>query len=219
MKYVRILAVPAGLLLSAILALPIGAQTCFGTPSRGGLAGDFGKIAFGSSVGATAAYAGSRAAIGAGFHSIKVGDASKGISADGRLALVIRASKLSICPALGVAYEKLKWEAGPGDIQSQYLIATPGLGVGFEFPIGTQFSVTPFGGARYSYAIVKYDFDSEGDAETTGDTLSGPEMQYGLMLRLNVLYGGFSGNRAFSASNPSSTRFFVGVTLPMKQED
>ncbi len=192
------------------------AQTCLGTPPRGGISADYGKVSFGTAYGGTATYAGSHTAISLSAHAADYGSTLSGVGGDGRFALIIGAGRVAICPNIGIGLDHRTWKPSTVTLTSNQLTGTAGVSVGWEQPIVGQFSVIPFAGVRYAFSVVKYDVTgTDIDTQTTGDTLSGPEAHYGVVARYNIVYAGFVGDRTFTSSNPSSARWLVGVTFPI----
>ena len=201
------------LLLTAV-AIPLRAQMCFGTPQRGGIAADFGKIDFGSTVGATAAYAGDRVAFGAGFHTVDRGSSTSGTAGAARFALVFGGKTVQICPGLGFEFRSIKWTSAAGKLTSSHLTGWGGVGVGLEQPVYRGFSVIPFASVRFAFTAVKYDLGgATSEVTTTGDTVSRGEIQYGVLGRYKIIYGGFIADHALKNAPPFLARWVLGLTF------
>ena len=215
MTYARGIALIACFLGSAVVT-PLFAQTCFGTPSRGGVSADYGRVSFGNTVGATGTLAGSRTAYSVGVHSVTLGSKSKGYGGDGRFAVRIGAGRVSICPAVGLGFGQSTWNASTADLKSTTLTGRAGIGFGLEQSGVGKLSIIPFVAVQYAFAAVKYNVTgSDVDTQTTGDTLSGAGVQFGLLARYHIVYVGFIGDRDLTASSPSAVRGILGVTFPM----
>lgn len=206
------------LLLTTGAATSLRAQTCYGTPPRGGVAVDVGKVGFGTTTGATGAYAGNRIAFGAGFRTLDRGSSISGTGGDVRFALVLGSGRLQVCPGLGFEFEQSTWNAPPGTLKSSSLTGWGGIGAGFEQPVYRDFNLIPFASVRFAFTVVKYDFSTtNSDVVTTGDTLSRGEIRYGLLGRYKIAYLGFIADHPLKSAPPFMARWVIGLTLPVRE--
>jgi opacity protein-like surface antigen len=206
-------------LLALAGASAVQAQSCYGTAPRGGIAVDHGSISFGSTNGVSGAIASDHFALGAGFRTLDRGSGTSGDAVNIRFAGIVGGGGLQICPGLGFEYQHNKWDAPTGALSSQSLTGWAGVSVGFEKRINSDFSVIPFGGIRFAFTAIKYDFsETATDVRTTGDTLSRGEFQYGLLGRYKVVYVGFIADHGFSSAPPYLTRWVLGLTFPFRNQ-
>lgn len=215
----RLSAVCAVGLLVAVAGKALQAQTCYGTPPRGGAVFELGKVNFGKATGLSGALAGERFAFGAGFRSVSRGPQASGYEGDVRFSLVLGGGHLQVCPGLGFIFQHNKWDAPLGTLTSNGLAAWGGVGAGYEQKVWRDFNVIPFAGVRFAFNVVKYDFAATGsDVRTTGDTLSRGELQYGLLGRYKIVYAGYLVDHALKSSPPFLARWVLGLTLPVREE-
>jgi hypothetical protein len=204
------------LLLGAAVApeRALHAQTCYGTPRRGGLAFEYGDIPFGNTVGVGGALAGKHVAFGAGYRHLDLGSATSGNGGLARLALVL-GSRVQVCPGLSLDYEQQRWESRrSGTMTSRQLTGRAGVGIGGEVPVYRGLAVIPFVVGQYAYTAVAYDLDvPNADAQITGDTTSRGDLEYGALARFRFLYGGATASHFAQKGQPYRTRFVIGVTF------
>lgn len=207
--------------LSALAAMTmsghaLGAQICQGTPPRGGAAFEFGMLTLGSSVGASGTLAGRRTAISAGFRARTISSTESGNEAGLRFALVLGSRKLSICPGIGFGYRGDTWKATSDiTVKSTTLAARAGAGIGYELLELAGIDFAPYLSINYQFSAAKYDLDvASGEVDTTGDTLSTAEVEWGLSARYKFLYSTFAyhhSSRHFKS--PYMARLLLGVTF------
>jgi hypothetical protein len=213
------LALPALTALAAG-ASRLGAQVCNGTPAHGGAAYEYARMSVGSSQGLNATLAGGRTALGAGFAIRDVGDDVTGQQGSLRFSLVFPAGKVAICPGLGLVYQHDTWDA-PNDakLTTHNLGARAGVGLGFEQDVYHGFSLSPYVVAQYEFAVSVFDLkvtsSDEVDAQTTGDTASRVQIEYGLIGRYHSLYAGIAAHRTSDTDGirPYMARFLVGFAF------
>jgi len=211
--------------LTALVALTagasrLGAQVCNGTPNGKSVAYEYGRMSVGSSQGVSGTLAGGRTAIGAGFAIRDVGDDVSGQQGSLRFSLVFPAGKVSICPGLGLVYQHDTWDA-PNDakLTTHNLGARAGVGLGFEQEVYHGFSLAPYVVGQYEFAISVFDLkvtsSDEVDAQTTGDTTSHVQIEYGLIGRYHALYAGIAAHRTSDTDGirPYMARFLVGFAF------
>ena len=205
---------------AAIVVRPLKAQTCYGTPSRGGLSAHYGRTSFGESIGASGTLGGEHLALTIGGRSVSYSTSTTGFGGDTRLALALGASSFKICPAIGLDYEQRKWTPGQGGtLTTMQLSASVGVGLGYEFALRDNLRLIPFASGRYEFSVSKFDYvRANTETQTTGDTLSGMHAQYGVLLHLNNFYVGVLGERPISSSAASVARAFVGLTYSPRRK-
>ncbi len=190
------------------------AQTCYGTPSRGGLSANYTRVSFGKSVGASGTLAGEHFAWTVGGRSVSYGPTTTGFGGDTRVAVALGAEHFRVCPALGLDYEQRDWTTKNGKVSTMQLAAGAGIGFGYEQSIGENVRIIPFANGRYQFSALKFDFSSSNSvSETTADTLSGVHVQYGLVAQFKSFYLGFMGERPLESGAASVARAFVGITF------
>ena len=199
------------------LSLPahsLASQSCYGTPSRGGLSVNYARVAFGSGVGGSGTLAGEHVAWTVGGRSVKYGASTTGFGGDTRLAFAFGSSSIKVCPAIGLDYEQRQWTVGAGKLTTMQLSASGGIGAGYDVLVGDNFHVIPFASGRYQFALVKFDFSAANAAtQTTADTLSGVHVQYGALVQRKAVFAGFVGERRPPSASASVFRAFAGITF------
>jgi hypothetical protein len=204
----------------AINAAPASAQACHGTPRRGGVAYEYGKLSgIGTSQGVAGALAGSHVALGAGAAVRDLGTLT-GQEASLRFSFILGGGNLQICPGLGFIYQHDSWSPREEvSLTAHNLLGRAGAGIGYEQRLFQAFSITPFVVAQYEFGITAYDLAiSTRDSTSTdisGDTLSRAQFEYGLIGRYKFLYGGVAALRSSDSNGgrPDMMRFIVGVTF------
>ena len=216
MPFVRRTPLVLGAVAAIALPYALHAQACYGTPSRGGLAFETGKVSFGTMTGASGAIAGRRVALSGSYRRVEVGEQVSGNGGHGRLALVLGSRRVQVCPALGVDFERRAWDAGaPGTLTSNQLRGLAGVGLGLEQPVYRDLMVIPFAVVQYAYTAVHYSLDApNSDVQDVGDTTSAGDLEYGLLARYKILYGGFAARHAMKSAPPYLARWVVGLTFP-----
>ncbi len=205
------------LAFSAIVPLiALHAQPCLGTPTHGGIAYERGAASYSSSNGVTAAYAGHRASVG-GAYRIRDRGAITSNEGDFRFAVHVNVSRLMLCPNVGLGYAGESWKPEPAvTFDTKRLIGRAGVGLGIEQPVYKGFTVIPFVSARYEFHVMYIDLTAPtgSTAESSGDTLSVVDIEYGLMARFKFLYGGITAQRKSDSPGrrPYQSRLMLGVT-------
>lgn len=203
------------------------AQICLGTPSHSSVAYDRGTVSVANSNGGTATLVGGRTALSVSARSYEKWTDNSMIGGDMRFALQFRASRVVVCPNIGVGYLKNLWEPPPApegtfSITSHNVQAQGGLAVGFEQPVYGGVSVTPYAGARYAFRVWYLDSEFSGDdVSASGDTTSSVELEYGLSARYRNVFLGWSAVRDTDnkGNRPASSRLFVGLAWGLGKKD
>lgn len=229
MNYLQTFSVRAfGVLVALSATASIAhAQICLGTPSHSSVAYDRGATSVTGSNGGTATLVGGRAALSVGARSYEKWAENSMIGGDMRFALQFRASRVVICPNIGLGYLRSLWEPpaapeGTFSVTSHNVEARGGLAVGFEQPVYGGVSVTPFAGARYAFRVWYLDSEFSGDeVSASGDTTSSVELEYGLSARYRNVFLGWSAIRDTDnkGNRPASSRLFVGLAWGLGKKD
>lgn len=210
--------VAAAALLTTVSWIPraLRAQTCYGTPRRGGLAFERGNISFGHSNGVGGAIAGNRFGLGANYRHYDRGPQTTGNGGLARFALIFNVKYVQVCPGLSVDFEREQWQSTrSGTLTSNQLTGRAGVGVGGEIPVYGALGVMPFVVAQYAFRTVAYDLNAPNtNAQLTGDTTSTGDIEYGLLAHYSVVYGGVIGDHYTEKGRPYRLRFVIGLTVP-----
>ncbi len=198
----------------------VHAQVCFGTPSHGGISYDRGAAFAGYSNGATATVAGQHVAFSVGGRVLEKVPASTTQSGDARFSLQFGASRVTVCPGLGIGYRHSVWDAPANrgvdfNVTTHAVAARAGVSVGIEQPVYRGASIIPFVGARYAFRLYYLDTKAtSGAVSASGDTTSSMEIEYGLTVRYSLVYLGWSAlhDTDRPGTRPIASRLFVGVT-------
>jgi hypothetical protein len=198
----------------------VDGQGCHGTPARGGLALEHGGLSIGTSEGANVAFAGHRAAFGATYRYRDIGPRLNGHEGAVRFSLILGASRLQLCPTLGLGYQRDTWTVNDStSIISNRLAPRGGLQAGIDFSIGESVVVTPFAGAQYEYAVVDFEAASgSGETNVTGDTLSQVDFEYGAIIRYRRIFAGVIANQYSGLERPYMGRLVLGVAFGRASE-
>ncbi len=196
------------------------AQVCYGTPAHGGIAYERGIASLGQSNGGSATIAASHVAFSVGGRVLETIPTFTAQAADTRLSLQFGGARLSVCPGLGLGYQRDVWEpadaaAGKVTVTSQSAALRGGLSVGTEQRIPGGLSLIPFIGGRYAFHVWYIDTKvSKGEAVATGDTVSTVELGYGLTMRFRNVYLGWTADRDLGrkGTRPYESRLFLGLT-------
>jgi hypothetical protein len=204
--------------LAVVIATPVcgGAQLCYGTPRNGGIAFEHGRVNFGSTNGVSGAISAAHLALAGGYRKIEIGSNVTGNSSEGRFAIVLGGSRVQFCPAIGAEYETRAWDAGTaGILNSRHLTGRAGAGLGIEQSIVGGVSLIPYAAVQFAYTAIDYKLDRpNSNVQEVGDTTSTGDVEYGLLARYKILYGGFSARHAMKSAPPYFARWIVGVTFP-----
>jgi hypothetical protein len=154
-------------------------------------------------------------AVGAAYRHRDIASDRTGHEGDLRFSLLLGASRLVICPTVGADYQRETWNTGErASVIANRLAGRGGVNVGFEFPLGGSFVVTPFAGAQYEFAIIGFETSGGGaDANVTGDTLSHADIEYGAMVRYGRVFGGVITNRYSDLNRPYMARLVLGFAF------
>jgi hypothetical protein len=206
----------AALLLVAV-APRLDAQACHGMPARGGVAYEFGRHTVGTSHGLHAVWAGRRTALDVGGRIRDVSPTVSGQEAAAGFALVLGSQRYSVCPGLGLRYERLSWDVQPdASVDANALFIRGGVGLGVQLPDYKGLTAAPYVGVHYAFAVMVYRADGpDADPTLTPDTLSHVEIEYGLIGRYRFLIGGIAANRTSESegNRPALARWIIGLTF------
>jgi len=207
------------LIASASLGLcsaqSVGAQVCFGNPSRGGVAYVNGKaIADSKSNGGSLSYAPGRFAIGVSGKVIDSGDDEDGFGAALRLGLIF-GKKLKICPTVGIGVDRLEWTPDADTkVTSSQLIARGGLGIGYDIVPTKDFGVAPFIIGEFVERGYYYKTEvSSSDATNSGDYKGKAEATYGVLAHFNRIFAGVSLSHKLEKGSPDERLIFGGLAF------
>ena len=183
-------------LLLGVAALPIAASAqaaCHGTPRGTTLAYEYGKLSNGNTQGVAATFA----VVRLGARMRDLGEDFSGQEVDLRLSAPIGTSRFKVCPLLGVGYTRDEWDfEATSTMTSQTLALRGGVAVGAEFPVAAGFAAIPFVQVAYRFAATKFDIDSpSGEIETSADTASGVDIEYGVVGRYRNFFAGVAASR------------------------
>ena len=210
----RRLAAVSIVVMSAICASTVQAQSCYGTPSRSSVAYDYGRVTLGEFHGGSATLIGARTALAlsARVGSIDDLDVQEGAL---RFGLQLPAGKVQICPALGLGLSRLTSETPQYDLASNILSLRAGVGVGIEQEVYRGISLIPFLAARYEFNVLYVTVDApNADVLESGDTTSTVDFEYGLMASWKILYMGIAAQRNLdSGDRPYFARYVLGFTF------
>jgi hypothetical protein len=195
----------------------LGAQVCRGTPSTSNVSYSFEQMSVGTSNGGSVAFVGSRfaAAIDGRYRSITADNT--GMEGLLHLSGVLGTSRLSICPGIRLGVVHDSWNVRSGlSVTSNTIVTGAGVGLGYEQPIGKDFSIAPFGNVGFGFNAVIYSVTAtNATTNVTADTLSGLTADYGVVLQYSRVYAAYAASRApgSGGKNPSAARYIIGVTF------
>jgi hypothetical protein len=199
-----------------LVAVPVGAQVCVGTPSQSSIAYGFDKFSVGSANGGSASLVGSRFAASLGGSYRSIGSTVSGFGGGLGLNGIIGASKFTICPGLTLGVTRDTWDPRAGLSSTINTVALGGgIGVGYSQEVGPV-AVSPFVRVGYGFNLAVYQLSAtNAETDVTGDTLSGVVMDYGVIGQYKRFYGGFAASRlpGQEGSNPNAVRLILGVTF------
>lgn len=186
---------------------------CHGTPRGLTAAYEYGKLTSGNSQGIAVTLPGVRLAA-------RVRDIDETLSGqefDVRFSLPIGTSKFQVCPLLGIGYGRDEWDfSTSSSMTTQTLDLRGGAAVGGEFPLTAGFSAIPFVQVAYQFRAVKFDVeDAGGDVKASADTVSGMEIEYGLVGRYRNFFAGVAANRSDDTEGlrPYQARWILGFSF------
>ena len=196
----------------------VQAQICAGTPRGGGIAFEYGTSAVGHTQGLSASLGGGRHSFGAAYRHRTLEEDATGNEARIRYSLGFGAGPLQICPGLGLGFIRDTWNAqNDVTLHTSALSGRAGVGIGLEQAVYKGFAVIPFAVVHYEFTAIKFDLDAPAGTETdiSGDTLSGVDIEYGLLARYKFVYGGIAAQRNTerSGNRPYLARWIVGFTF------
>lgn len=205
------------LLPLALSASDLLAQACHGTPGRGGVAYEYGRFAFGHTQGVSGVLAGKRTALALGLRLRDLGSDYSGQEGAFRFSMIFPASKVQICPGIAIGYGRDVWDPEQGlSLTSHNVSLRTGAGFGLEQEVYRGFSVIPFFVAQYEFAITYFNIKvPDGTSSVSGDTLSLLQMEYGLLGRYRMIYGGIAANRSSQTEGlrPNMARWILGFAF------
>ena len=193
------------------------AQPCHGTPRGTAFAYERGKYQLGNSNGISATFAGRRVAAGIDAAMRDYSSDFKGQQANVRLSLVLGSSRVQVCPGIRLGFARDKWEYAAGsDVRGTMVAAAGGINVGLEQRVAGDFSVIPFAGAFYRFAATGFSIGAANSENAVGgDTASTVAIEYGLVGRFRLVYGGIALERTSDTKglNPGLARYIVGISI------
>ena len=206
MKYSVVGTLAAGM---SLLPLVAHAQApCHGTPRGTTLAYEYGKLSGANTQGVAATFAVVR--VGARVRDID--ESNSGNEFDLRVSVPIGTSRIQVCPLLGVGYLKDEWEIDAAStMTTQTLTLKGGASIGAEFPVAAGFSAIPFLQVAYRFSASKFDIEDQ----TTADTASVVDIEYGLVGRYRNLFAGVAANRDGDTEgvHPYQARWILGFSF------
>ena len=203
------------LLAACAVAAPVAhAQVCRGTPRRGGVAYENGRMtAGGTGQGVSAVVTPGSRAIGLNFHTLNSPPGESGYGAALRFSLVF-GNKFQICPGIGLGIDQQSWNANTGTLKTYILSGRGGVGAGYDFTFADDFSVAPFLVAEYAERVSVYDLKIQSSkSNTTGNTGGRAEAEYGAIVRYKRVYVGYSANHTFDAGAALAAHWLIGFSF------
>jgi len=199
--------------LTTIAGAANGQAACHGTPRGLAVAYEYGKLTSGNSQGIAVTLPGVRFAA----RMRDIDETLSGQDFDVRFSLPIGTSKFQVCPLLGVGYGRDEWEfSASSSMTTQTLALRGGAAVGGEFPLRAGLSAIPFLQVAYQFRAVKFDVeDAGGDVEASADTVSGMEIEYGLVGKYRNFFAGVAANRNKDTEGirPYQARWILGFSF------
>ena len=199
--------------LTTIAGAANGQAACHGTPRGLAVAYEYGKLTSGNSQGIAVTLPGVRFAA----RMRDIDETLSGQEFDVRFSLPIGTSKFQVCPLLGVGYGRDEWEfSASSSMTTQTLALRGGAAVGGEFPLRAGLSAIPFLQVAYQFRAVKFDVeDAGGDVEASADTVSGMEIEYGLVGKYRNFFAGVAANRNKDTEGirPYQARWILGFSF------
>jgi len=199
--------------LTTIAGAANGQAACHGTPRGLAVAYEYGKLTSGNSQGIAVTLPGVRFAA----RMRDIDETLSGQEFDVRFSLPIGTSKFHVCPLLGVGYGRDEWEfSASSSMTTQTLALRGGAAVGGEFPLRAGLSAIPFLQVAYQFRAVKFDVeDAGGDVEASADTVSGMEIEYGLVGKYRNFFAGVAANRNKDTEGirPYQARWILGFSF------
>jgi hypothetical protein len=199
--------------LTTIAGAAKAQAACHGTPRGLTAAYEYGKLTSGNSQGIAVTLPGVRLAA-------RVRDIDETLSGqefDVRFSLPIGTSKFQVCPLLGIGYGRDEWDfSTSSSMTTQTLALRGGAAVGGEFSLTAGLSAIPFVQVAYQFRAVKFDVeDAGGDVEASADTVSGVEIEYGLVGRYRNFFAGVAANRSDDTEGirPYQARWILGFSF------
>ena len=198
----------------AVTASVAHAQVCRGTPRRGGISYENGRMtAGGTSQGVNAVVTPGSGAIGLNFRTLNSPPGESGYGAAFRFSLVF-GDKFQICPGIGLGFDQQSWDASIGTLKSYVLSGRGGVGAGYDFTFADDFGVAPFVVVEYAEGISVYDLKiPNSKATTTGDTGGRAEAEYGAIVRYKRVYAGYVANHTFDAGAALAAHWLIGFSF------
>jgi hypothetical protein len=217
MKVVERTVLLSAVLMSVTTAGHLGAQACHGSPRGGAIAYELGAVPFGeSSHGATLSLGGGGTAIGASFRMTEYDPGVSGMDAGFRFSLVLGkpGPGLSICPGVGLIFERTEAELNPGKVTGTSLGGRGNLGVGYTFPEYRGFTVAPFLLGALVATATRYQTDvpNVDEEDEAGDVRTRFELELGGIVRFKQFYVGWAQNRDLE-QGPYLRRFIFGFAF------
>jgi hypothetical protein len=189
-------------------------------PRGGGVAFEYSGLTLGNAYGGTAAIAGGLMAVGATFRIRDITTDVSGMEGAARLSVVLGPNRLSICPGIGVGYQRDQWDA-PDDISvtSHTFMLRAGVGIGYELPEFGGISVAPYAAAHYEFAGRAHQLDvTEGETPVTGDTLSHAQLEWGVAARYGMFFAAFAANHSSThPARPYMERVLIGLAFGSRE--
>ena len=211
-RALKVGAVLAGLTTAAI---NVQAQAvCHGTPGGMTLAYEYGMLTTGNSQGVALTLPGIRLA----GRMRDIDETLSGQEFDARFSLPIGTSKIKVCPLVGATYGKDEWDYDASSTMTiQTLAIRAGGAIGWEFPVVAGLSAIPFIQVAYQFKAVKFDVEGVpgSQIETSADTVSGVDIEYGLVGRYRNFFAGFAANRSDDTEgiHPLQSRLIFGFSF------
>ncbi len=199
--------------LTTVAGVAQAQAACHGTPRGLSLAYEYGRLTAGNSQGVALTLPKVRLAA-------RVRDIDESLSGqefDVRFSVPIGTSKFQVCPLLGATYGQDEWDfSTTSSMTTQTLALRAGAAVGGEFPVAAGLSAIPFVQVAYQFRAVKFDIDDAvGNIETSADTVSGVDIEYGLVGRYRNFFAGVAANRSDDTEGlrPYQARWILGFSF------
>jgi hypothetical protein len=203
-----------GVAASLAFASLADAQSCLGTPRRGGVSYVNGAHAFGTSHGGAAVFTPGREAFGVGAHVTDNGANESGYGGTFRFSFV-RGTPVQVCPTLAVGFEQREWKPNPTTLlTSNEFSGRAGVAAGYDYTLAKDLGIAPFVAVEYVHRITALNLRQRGfDVEDSNLDRGGAEVTYGVMVRYWRVFAGASAVHSFEAGPPTARRVFAGFSF------